>query len=129
MAEARARLDALPAKYPRLFPKGPLPWGFQHDDGWSALIETLCQRINTILKDDPEALLEVLQVKEKFGGLRFYYQLNDARDETEVLIREAVSLAVEACDGVCERCGRPGKLGSRNGWLRTSCSVCRVDKT
>ena len=42
-------------------------WGFNCGDGWYALIYKLCK---DLVKIDP--VLVVVQVKEKFGGLRFY---------------------------------------------------------
>ncbi|TCT09041.1 hypothetical protein [Paralcaligenes ureilyticus] len=127
MSEARARLDALPTIYPRLFPKGPLPWGFEHGDGWSPIIIALCARLDTILQDAPGASIEVLQAKEKFGGLRFYYELHGADDETAAALREAVDLAAATCARVCERCGRRSAVEDKGGWLSTLCSACRTD--
>src|SRR3546814_17127716 len=75
MSEARARLNALPAAYPRLFTRGDLPWGFEVGDGWCQLIETLCARLDAILTPAPGATMTVMQVKEKFGRLRFYSRL------------------------------------------------------
>lgn len=58
------------------------------------------------------------QVKEKFGGLRFYY--NGGDDTVDGIIRMA-----EAWTGqTCETCGNPGTLGG-NGWLTTLCKKCR----
>ncbi|MER1965929.1 hypothetical protein [Castellaniella sp. FW104-7G2B] len=75
MSEARARLDALPNLYPKLFPRGPLPWGFEVSDGWSELVAILYARIDSILREAHGARMQVVQVKEKFGALRFYYRL------------------------------------------------------
>jgi len=70
----RKQLDALPQRFPRLF-KHPLTWGFEHDAGWTNIVEAFCQRIDSALANEPAARFEVLQVKEKFGMLRFYYRL------------------------------------------------------
>src|SRR3546814_2994589 len=95
MTEDRARLDALPSRYPRLFPKGPLTYGFELGAGWTLLIEVLCERIDTILKEAPNTKMEVVQVKEKFGRLRFYYGLAGADSAVRDALREVVR-AVEA---------------------------------
>lgn len=126
MSEARARLDALPAAYPCLFPSGPLPWGFELGDGWAGLIDTLFARIDTILRDVPGVSIEVLQVKEKFGQLRFYYALHDAAEDTAQAVSQAVELAERASAHICERCGRPGTLQNSTGWLSTQCLACRT---
>src|SRR5690554_7389993 len=130
MSEERVRLDALPTTYPRVFSTGPLLlWGFEHGDGWCELIETLCARLNTILQEEPDALINVKQVKAKFGVLRFYYALNGANDEMAVSIRQAVNLAEAASKNICERCGYPGSVETNAGWLRALCDACRADYT
>lgn len=106
-----------------------MPWGFEHGDGWCELIETLCARLDTILQEEPGALIKVKQVKEKFGGLRFYYNLSGASDELADGIRQAVELAAQASSHICERCGRPGSVETNAGWLSALCANCRADTT
>jgi hypothetical protein len=64
----------------------------------------------------PEPVPQVVatQVKEKFGGLRFYYAGGDD------YIRGVVDMAEEMSYCTCEICGAPGKL-RRGGWYRTLC--------
>jgi hypothetical protein len=54
------------------------------------------------------------QVKEKFGGLRFYFMSGDE------FVQGAVALAERMSYTICEECGEPGKLRS-GGWMRTLC--------
>lgn len=54
------------------------------------------------------------QVKEKFGGLRFYYRGGDEYISGLVSFAESISYRV------CEDCGKPGKA-TRFGWIRTTC--------
>lgn len=54
------------------------------------------------------------QVKEKFGGLRFYYTGGD--DEVSGMVRMAESWAAVTC----ETCGDRGTL-RHGGWIRTLC--------
>ncbi len=57
------------------------------------------------------------QVKEKYGGLRFY--MTCGTDEIFDLIEEAEALSYKTC----EECGEPGE--ERNtGWIRTLCDTC-----
>jgi hypothetical protein len=125
MSEARARLNALPARYPRLFPHGSVPWGFAVGDGWCVLLETLCARLDTILAAAPGAAMAVVQVKEKFGGLRFYYDLQGADEAISEAMREAVDLAEAASARICEQCGRRGARRDSGGWLSTVCAACQ----
>lgn len=66
----------------------------------------------------PEPVEQVVatQVKEKFGGLRFYYNGGDD------YIRGVVGMAEEMSYRTCEVCGSPGKL-RRGGWYRTLCDT------
>ena len=54
------------------------------------------------------------QVKEKFGGLRFY--VNGANEEHYNYISFAENMSYRTC----EKCGNPGKLYT-NGWHTTLC--------
>ncbi len=118
-------------KYPKMFanPYG----GFAVGPGWWPIIETLCNQIDaytkwrnntreSLLKDNPynykipNAVTEVTvaQIKEKFGGLRFYYDGGD--DHIGGMVRMAESWASKHC----EECGKPGKI-RHGGWIKTLC--------
>jgi hypothetical protein len=77
------------------------------------------QRADEVMKT-PQRLTEkvewirVAQIKEKFGGLRFYY---DGGDEH---ISGMVTMAESWADRTCEKCGNKGKHRS-GGWIRTMC--------
>lgn len=58
--------------------------------------------------------IEIQQIKEKFGGLRFYYDGGD--DEISGMVRMAESWAANSC----ETCGNKGERRS-GGWVRTLC--------
>lgn len=58
------------------------------------------------------------QVKEKFGGLRFYYSGGDD------YISGLKSMAESMSYVTCEECGNPGKPNS-GGWIRTLCTTHR----
>jgi len=93
-------------------------FGFECDDGWFDLIWKLCEDIRTELKVNPMDFL-VMQVKEKFGGLRFYPGF--ASDKIFDLIDEAEEKSYE----ICETCGKPGKITGGN-WVKTSCEKCLI---
>lgn len=58
------------------------------------------------------------QVKEKFGGLRFYHHGGDE------FCDGVLSLAESMSNVTCEICGAPGKAGGR-GWIKTLCETDR----
>ena len=60
------------------------------------------------------------QVKEKFGGLRFY--MTCGTDEVYDLIGEAEALSYKTC----EECGDTGSE-KPTGWVRTLCDACFTD--
>lgn len=61
-------------------------YGCECDNGWYELIHELCQKItDRFACDGKEPSIEVLQVKEKFGGLRFYYKF-DKSDVPPVIV-------------------------------------------
>lgn len=116
-------VNALEAKYPEMFSK---PYGgLCIGPGWWPIIEALCNQIHHHVKWKQEQKekynrgegcpdVTVQQIKEKFGGLRFYYDGGD--DVVDGLVRMAESWAARSC----EECGHPGK--SRDGgWIRTLC--------
>ena len=102
-------------------------WGFSCDDGWfdiiwnlSSKLEPLIQKLHTE-RQDIEYLPRASQVKEKFGGLRFY--VTSATDEMDGLIEEAETLSYKTC----ESCGNPGQ-GRSGGWIKTLCDTCSEER-
>lgn len=61
-----------------------------------------------------------VQVKEKFGTLRFYVDGGDDYTDGVIAMAEALS------GRTCEECGAPGTTNS-GGWLSTRCSLHRGD--
>lgn len=69
--------------------------------------------------------LEVVQIKQKFGGLRFYYDYkDDAVGLTEYdkgLISGIVDMAECIACTTCEYCGENGELRNIKGYYTTCC--------
>jgi len=65
----------------------------------------------------PELIEQVVatQIKEKFGGLRFYYSGGDD------YMRGVVDMAENMSYVTCEDCGHPGKYRGNKRWFRTLC--------
>ena len=93
--------------------------------GWSKLVSQLCFRIDEYQKQMPESHFEepvaVVQIKEKFGGLRFYTYGGDAYTQGMIDFAESISYSI------CEDCSQPGKP-RREGWVRTLCDACSEEK-
>lgn len=96
-----------------------LAWGFDIDDGWVPLIRDLSEKLERLIMALPEeerAEYRAEQVKEKFGGLRFY--MSKLTVEMQAAIREAEALSTS----VCEVCSAPGETCG-GGWIKTLCAV------
>jgi hypothetical protein len=117
-------------KYKNIFSEFGPKCGFYCDKGWFNLIENLCEDINNELNKPKNNNLhiEVSQIKEKFGGLRFYYDCIDIEynDYKDILnkIDQLISKSENFSFQICEQCGKSGKLINFNGWLKTCCSLC-----
>lgn len=111
----------LRAEFPILF--GPTAYadylrgfGFECNAGWIELIRKFgkkCKEHNLLYPDQP---IVALIVKEKFGGLRIQ-GLTNMTEELWSLLREVE----EESYYVCEVCGQPGKLLTKNYWWKTRC--------
>lgn len=118
-------------RYPKIFAERhaqmtqtAMCWGFECDDGWFDIINTLCGNIQNYIdwqnktgKNAEQVVAE--QVKEKFGTLRFYYHGGDD------YIRGLVTMAESMSGLTCEVCGKPGSLNDV-GWLMTLCEEHRA---
>jgi hypothetical protein len=63
-----------------------MAWGMSCGDGWFDLIYDMCDRVDQLCKTHPKDIEVVAdQVKEKFGGLRFYYHVNKKQSWFEKL--------------------------------------------
>lgn len=79
-------------------PESLMKYGFACGDGWFKLILELCMDINAT---DKPYNFEVVQVKDKFGELRFYY--DNGNSAIDGLVREAMKKSELMCIGCGER--------------------------
>lgn len=66
----------------------------------------------------PHMSFDITQIKEKFGGLRFYYAGGD--DYIDGMVDMAESMSYDTC----ETCGTTNNVGSTQGWIYTVCQPC-----
>jgi len=98
-------------------------WGFECGEGWFDLIWELSAKLESlIVKEGPQEYpMCASQVKEKFGGLRFY--MTCATPEIYDIIGEYEHKSYKTC----ETCGKKGKI--RGGvWNRTLCTKCAIEQ-
>ena len=77
--------------------------------GWHDILKRLINDLFELGWDG-----QVLQVKEKFGGLRFYV------GGASHAIYKRIEAAYDEASKTCEKCGAPGML-REGGWLKTLC--------
>ena len=80
------------------------------DHEWTAIVPREERAI-----PEPVEQVVAIQVKEKFGGLRFYFNGGDSYIDGVVDMAENMSYVT------CEVCGNAGKA-ENNGWVRTRCN-------
>lgn len=138
----------LKAKYLYMFPDESLGFSIAH--GWIDLFAQLCADIEALLGEE-KLRFHWIQVKEKFGSARFYWQFGkyeplltiDIFGEDEIVsirvpsvrrrkhakddelhmkrIDELVKSATRKTREMCVVCGEPGKLDSSGGYLLVLC--------
>jgi len=93
-----------------------MAFGFECDKGWHPMIVELMDKIQDIVDANPEySDLRVVQVKEKFAGLRVY--MNYDPKEIDDLIDEYEKRSYITC----EVCGMEGKEREDRHWHKTLC--------
>lgn len=94
-----------------------MAFGICCDDGWYTLLDRMCAAIVAL---PVHKNFKAEQVKEKFGGLRFYASGGDEATS------KIISAAEEASYTTCEHCGvTAGVTTSGRRWIRSLCDVCR----
>jgi hypothetical protein len=83
-----------------------------YDDGWKHLVQPLLDELEQLGG-------KVLQVKEKFGGLRFYYTLAETHPMALVFAQKVDKAEAQSFE-TCEACGQPGERRG-GGWIKTLC--------
>lgn len=114
--------EQLYTRYPDLYSHKDLPasescmcWGFECGDGWFDLIDELSKNLVKL-----DSAIRVGQVKEKYGGLRFYLDNDNYSDEIGDLIHEAEAKSYKICGG----CGSENNVTIKNRWVGPICEDC-----
>lgn len=84
--------------------------------GWWAIIDNYLEQAKKI---DPSCELEV---KEKYGTLRA--DIMTENDDTRAALHQIEREMEKAADGICEVCGAPGRVATRNSRRSSMCDRC-----
>lgn len=117
--------DKLYKKYPKLFKQRKLNmtqtcmcWGIECNDGWYKLLDVLCSLLQWDIDRNNHKQIEAVQVKEKYGTLRFYTNGSDAKQDGYIDFAEFLSAMI------CEECGSMDDVKQTKGWIYTRCAKC-----
>lgn len=119
-------------------------YGFGCGDGWMPLLGIIARDISAIPAKERKAF-KILQVKEKWATLRFYYSIGKKRGLSEIsvagadgisttrlgvagLIGEIVSAAELASYFICEECTKPGRARTGQTYMQTLCGEHATEK-
>lgn len=111
---------ALMERHPQLF----APTGYPTvGDGWRDLLDRALARIAAaVVREPAESEIRIVEIKEKFGALRLYFNSRKLSAKALAKVREAIDLAEARSACTCEECGAQGRLHDRGGWLLTRCA-------
>lgn len=96
------KISELMQAHPRLFKNKDTRCYSELGQGWYELIDALCKQIDELMDDEEIADFEIHQIKEKFGGLRFYFK---ASEKMRPRIKELINLAYLKSLTICSLCG------------------------
>ena len=126
--------EELYKKYSKIFPLMSDPY-YSISSGipsaWLETVDWMCEAIQNHVDGHvtwrngekikcPQVVCE--QIKEKFGGLRFYYHGGDDQVAGMVYMAETILW------NTCEYCGSHEEIETTKGWITRVCKKCKEKK-
>ena len=106
-------------KYPKTF---KVLGYFECNEGWKHLIDDVSAKIEAINNKYPESsYIHAVQVKQKFGGLRYYISIEEIDSDDINYIYSIIADAEKMSYTVCEFCGAPAKVSKWGYNIETAC--------
>ena len=108
-------------KYPKIFDLSfthRVSWGIP--ETWVPLVDSLCHEIQEYCDTHDCEQVRCVQVKEKFGALRFY--VDSAVEDVYNMIRQAEEKSYD----LCQECGSTENLVRTKGWIKILCKPCSI---
>jgi hypothetical protein len=117
----------LRARYPLVYGEPFLNGeGFRCGDGWYGVLDKLGAELTPLIEQEPanvRARFRMVQVKEKFGGLRAYTDR-----EPSAAMQAVIDAAALVAEETCEECGAEGAFRRSGGWIRTLCDEHEAER-
>lgn len=106
-------------KYPQIFNPKPYCIGYEIEEHWIPIIDKMCQEMMDYYEKNPDVPIQrCVQMKEKFGTLRFY--LEAYTKELDIIINKAE----KSTSKICLKCGSKDDVKPTKGWIKYLCKEC-----
>jgi len=93
-------------------------------NGWHDLIIDLHKKLVML---DPD--YKIIQIKEKFGSLRYYYTTEVTQSAVKEAMQRYVAQAETLSKNICESCGGKSEIRkTKSGWLKAFCYECLISQ-
>ena len=114
-------LQELLEKYPKIFDRCIYNIGWHVPETWISLVDELCTEIQKAC-DEQGHQITCVQMKEKFGALRFY--VHQASPEIYTLITKYENMSIE----ICQECGcKDCNISpTTSEWIIYLCDSCKI---
>ncbi len=102
---------------------------FEINEGWKGLVEEITSKIETINnKYSPSSYVRAAQVKQKFGGLRYYISIEDVEEQDVRYVYDMIAEAEKRSFTICEYCGSPANTSRDRPYVETLCDEHRISR-
>ena len=100
--------------------KAYLEEAFQYYKGWTEILQELDNELSFLCPK-----YEIVQIKEKFGKLRFYFDVPEGLPPqiNEIMWKLAAHAEMRSSH-ICMYCGDFGRHRTDKGWWSTLCEAC-----
>jgi hypothetical protein len=123
-------LEELKVEFPNLFDP-TLSYMYDIPVGWVTLVSLLLNSMRNITWCDSDgnhicalSSIEIKQIKQKFGALRFYYGIIGHIDVSDIRdMNGQIRFAEYISTQTCQECGAPGKMETLDGWIEPLCAA------
>jgi hypothetical protein len=127
-------LDKLTQEFPAVFQNVDNSSEYSIPSGWYNILYNLCEELTPILDEERSKITEnpeqplftVVQIKEKFGGLRFYFMMNTENRELYDTIQRLIDIAEGKSYDTCQITGKVGKLCKKGRYYMTLSEEARI---
>ena len=102
---------------------------FEINEGWKELVEEITCKIEVVNnKYSPSSYIRAAQVKQKFGGLRYYISIEEIDEQDVRYVYDMIAEAEKRSFTICEYCGSPANTSKDRTYVETLCNEHRTSR-